>query len=84
MAVEMNGSSFEATTPVTCRCSNDDDVLQTKEKLSNGIDGPKISHVNTDASPRRRKLVLHFDNRNTLQVSSIAITLHSLPFFLID
>ena len=46
---------------------NKHDLSITTEKLSNGDEYTKVANHN--AASRRRKLILHFDNRNTLEVS---------------
>jgi hypothetical protein len=43
----------------------------TNEQLSNGYEYKKITNNNDNTSSKRRKLILHFDNRNTLQVSLV-------------
>jgi hypothetical protein len=47
--------------------NSSDDLVITEEKLNNGCEYTKIS--NNNFSSKQRKLILHFDNRNTLQVS---------------
>ncbi|CAF0852677.1 unnamed protein product [Adineta ricciae] len=44
------------------------DLSITTEKLSNGDEYTKVANHN--AASRRRKLILHFDNRNTLEVAN--------------
>jgi len=51
----------------TERPTTQNDLSVSQETLSNGYEYTKIMNNNT--SSRRRKLILHFDNRNTLQVS---------------
>ncbi|CAF4881016.1 unnamed protein product [Rotaria socialis] len=40
----------------------------TQQQLSNGCEYTTVANNNT--SSKRRKLILHFDNRNTLQVAN--------------
>jgi hypothetical protein len=47
--------------------SKQDYLTVSEEKLSNGCKYTKFANNNTLS--KRRKLILHFDNRNTLQVS---------------
>ena len=47
------------------------DLSISKETLTNGFEYTKITNKNP--SSNRRKLILHFDNRNTLQVSPFII-----------
>jgi hypothetical protein len=62
------------------KCQNDLSVSQ--ETLSNGYEYTKIMNNNTLS--KRRKLILHFDNRNTLQVSfSFYIILFDYFIFLL-
>ncbi|CAM4782172.1 unnamed protein product [Rotaria magnacalcarata] len=44
------------------------EVSITKQQLSNGCEYTKVANNNTSSG--RRKLILHFDNRNTLQVAN--------------
>ena len=50
----------------------------SKQKLSNGCECTKI--INNNVSSEKRKLILHFDNRNTLQVSLYSIYFHLSNF----
>lgn len=55
----------------TIKCSDSNDLSISQETRTNGFEYTKITNKNP--SSNRRKLILHFDNRNTLQVS---------PFFI--
>jgi hypothetical protein len=54
-------------TQSTERSNTQNDLSISQETLSNGYEYTKI--MNTNTLSKRRKLILHFDNRNTLQVS---------------
>lgn len=56
-----------STEPSTKYPMNNHNLSITKESLSNGFEYTKVA--NNNKSSKRRKLILHFDNRNTLQVS---------------
>ena len=60
-----NNSSMNQST----KRSDSHDLSISNEKLSNGCEYTKISNNNNTS--KRRKLILHFDNRNTLQVNFI-------------
>lgn len=51
----------------------------SKETLSNGYEYTKIINHNTVS--KRRKLILHFDNRNTLQVNFLLFVFFTSSFF---
>jgi len=54
-------------TQSTERSNTQNDLSLSQETLSNGYEYTKIMNNNTLS--KQRKLILHFDNRNTLQVS---------------
>ena len=60
--------------------SDSNDLVISKETLSNGCEYTKFTNKNP--SSNRRKLILHFDNRNTLQVSGIIYRLEDFLFSL--
>jgi hypothetical protein len=62
----MNDNNISSMNQSTKR-SDSNDLSISKEILSNGCEYTKI--MNKNISSKRRKLILHFDNRNTLQVS---------------
>ncbi len=77
---EINDNNFSMTQS-TKRPNTQNDLSISKETLSNGYEYTKIMNNNTLSN--RRKLILHFDNRNTLQVSLVLFDLIFYYFFFI-
>ncbi|CAF3573218.1 unnamed protein product [Rotaria sordida] len=67
----MNDEKNDESSPVspsTKYQKNHNDLSISKETFSNGCEYTKITNNNTLS--KQRKLILHFDNRNTLQVAN--------------
>ena len=45
------------------------EIITSNDRLPNGHDSNKL--CKDEVSSKQRKLILHFDNRNTLQVSFV-------------
>jgi hypothetical protein len=60
--------------------NNQNELSVSQETLSNGYEYTKI--MNHNQSSKRRKLILHFDNRNTLQVNFILFYFYFILLFL--
>jgi len=63
----MNDAKHDNNLSMNKSTENQNDLFISREQLSNGFEYTKIN--NNNPSSKRRKLILHFDNRNTLQVS---------------
>jgi hypothetical protein len=63
----MNDAKHDNNLSMNKSTENQNDLSISREQLSNGFEYTKIN--NNNPSSKRRKLILHFDNRNTLQVS---------------
>jgi hypothetical protein len=69
MSIDMNDeiNDNNSSNQSTEQKKNQNYLTMSEEKLSNGYKYTTFSNNNT--SSKRRKLILHFDNRNTLQVN---------------